>query len=177
MKHFIGIVPPEDIYNAVFNIQKQFGDNRLEPHITLRPPVIVTDEEAWITAIEQVCKSFSPFEIALPGTGNFGKRVLFIDVKSEAIDTLHYSIMEAVKPFEQPELKQQGQSFNPHLTLGRSWCGFTPQHFIEMRKLANGYLSAKPVSFDSKFVRVYHKSPGHGRYKILKDIPLAQPEV
>lgn len=45
MKFFIGIVPSEDIYNAVADIQKRFGDNRLEPHITLRPPVTVTEEE------------------------------------------------------------------------------------------------------------------------------------
>lgn len=37
MKYFIGIVPPEAVYHKLLDIQRQHGDNRLEPHITLRP--------------------------------------------------------------------------------------------------------------------------------------------
>ncbi|HKG67752.1 MAG TPA: 2'-5' RNA ligase family protein, partial [Segetibacter sp.] len=72
MKYFIGVVPDDEIYNTILNIQKKFGDNRLEPHITLRPPVTVTEQTQWIEAIEMVCTDFSPFQIQLPSTGNFG---------------------------------------------------------------------------------------------------------
>lgn len=48
MKYFLGIVPPEDIYQKLLAIQTQYGDNRLEPHITLRPPVTPGDDEEWL---------------------------------------------------------------------------------------------------------------------------------
>lgn len=173
MKCFIGIVPPEDIYQTVLNIQKQFGDNRLEPHITLCAPVTVTDETAWISAIENVCRSFPPIHISLPATGTFGNRVLFIDVHSTALATLHDVMTEAIKPFEQAGNRQlESQTFTPHLTLCRSWCGFTRQDFAAMKTLAGEYLSREPVVFDAGFIRVYHKPSNHGRYETLKDVPL-----
>jgi 2'-5' RNA ligase len=172
MKYFIGVVPPEDIYNTVLNIQQQFGDNRIEPHITVRPPVTVTNEAGWISAIEQVCQRFSPISIQLPKTGSFGKRVLFIDVESSDLARLHYSIMEAINPFEKPEM-QQDQTFHPHLTLGRSWRGFTYHHFTQMKILADEYLSSQKVFFQAKSVRIYQKSESQGRYKNLKDVMLA----
>lgn len=172
MKYFIGIVPPAEISEVVVNIQQRFGDNRLEPHITLRPPVTVINEPEWLNMIEETCRSFSPIPVALTGTGHFGKGVLFIDVKSPDLAKLHYSILEVLMPFEPPETRQQKKSFNPHLTLGRLWCGFTQQHFVEMKKLADKYLSAQPISFIATFVRIYYKPHGQSRYQTLRNIPL-----
>lgn len=73
MKYFVGVVPEDLIYNTVLSIQKKFGDNRLEPHITIRPPVTVAEQTQWIEAIEIVCADFSPIHVELPATGNFGK--------------------------------------------------------------------------------------------------------
>ena len=173
MKHFIGIVPPPDIYQTVVDIQKPFGDNRLEPHITLRPPVIVTDQAGWIKAIEDVCYTFERIHISLPAAGNFGNRVLFIDVKSKGLNALHTALLKAVKPYEKIENQQEDdRPFNPHLTLGRSWCGFTRDDFAAMKILANDYLAKTPVSFNVETLRIYHKPKGHGPYETLKDVPL-----
>lgn len=172
MKYFIGIVPPDDIYETVLNIQKQFGDNRLEPHITLRPPVTVLNETAWVNAIETICNSFRPFPISLPTTGNFGNRVLFIDVQSSTLTILHNELIPAIQPYEEADMKQQqNQSFHPHLTLGRGWCGFTKPDFAAMKILADEYLAKEPVVFEAKFLRVYHKPSGKGRYEKMKDVP------
>ncbi|WP_297819286.1 2'-5' RNA ligase family protein [Segetibacter sp.] len=174
MKYFIGVVPPGNIYETVLNIQKQFGDNRLEPHITLRPPVTVSDEIAWIAAIEKVCNSFRPFPICLPDTGNFGNRVLFIDVQSTHLTNLHKELITAIQPFEEGDARQQPQqheSFHPHLTLGRGWCGFTREDFAAMKILAHEYLAKEPVAFEAKFLRVYNKPSGKGRYEKMKDVP------
>jgi 2'-5' RNA ligase len=174
MKFFIGIVPPEDIYNTIVTIQKRFGDNRLEPHITLRPPVAVEDETNWTKVIEQVCSGFAPFLIDLSSTGHFGQRVLFIDVSSDALHQLHHSLIKAIKPYEQPEIKkQEAQIFNPHLTLGRSWCGFTRQDFAEMKVIADCFLSQKNISFTANSIRIYHKPSGTGRYAPKTDIALS----
>lgn len=174
MKLFIGIVPSDDIYTTVAGIQQRFGDNRLEPHITIRPPVTVIDEANWIKAIEQVCTHFSPITVQLPSTGYFGKRVLFIDVSSNGLNQLHGSLIEAIKPFEQPEIKnQENQGFHPHLTLGRLWCGFTKQDFVKMKELTDEFLLQKRVSFIAHSVRIYHKPSANGRYEAKKDIALS----
>ena len=172
MKLFIGIVPPEDIYNAVADIQKRFGDNRLEPHITLRPPATIKEEANWVKAVKDICSTFPPFPIQLPATGHFGKRVLFIDVSSDLLTKLHYSLLDAIKPFEQSELKKQENDYNPHLTLGRSWCGFTKEDFVSMKYLADEFLSTKKVSFMAHSVRIYHKPSPTARYEAKQDIAL-----
>jgi len=173
MKFFIGIVPPEDIYSAVVNIQNKFGDNRLEPHITLRPPVTVTQQDQWITAIEKVCATLSPVKINLPGTGHFGNRVLFIEVVSEELTGLHNAVVKAIKPFEQIDAKSNGnENYRPHLTLARKWCGFTKHDFVDMKVLADEFLSGQQVCFTANSVRIYHKPLPGGRYEPLKDVSL-----
>lgn len=173
MKFFIGIVPPEEIYTAVADIQKRFGDNRLEPHITVRPPVTVAEESGWIRAVEHVCSSFSPIRIDLPSTGFFGKRVLFIDVSSKMLTQLHYLLIDAIQPFEKPEAKKnESTGYHPHLTLGRLWCGFTKDDFVKMKKLADAFLT-NSNSFSAYSVRVYYKPSPNGRYSLKKDIPLS----
>jgi 2'-5' RNA ligase len=174
MKFFIGIVPSAEIYTNVGHIQKGFGDNRLEPHITVRPPVTVSQETDWINAIEQVCSTFPPFTIHLPATGNFGKRVLFIEARSQKLHELYHALVKVIRAFEQPEeKKQENQDYHPHLTLGRSWCGFTLEDFAKMRVLAEDFLSQKEQSFMVESLRIYHKPNGRGRYTPMKDIVFA----
>lgn len=175
MKYFVGIVPPEEIFKKVLNIQQKFGDNRLEPHITLRPPVTVTNTPGWMEAIKEVCSIFTPIRIHLHGTGNFGNRVLFISVLAETLGNLHYAITEAIKPYEQKEeKKQENQIYHPHLTLGRQWCGFTKDDFEKMKELADEFLIGKHVFFTADTIRIYHKPFQHSRYQPLEDISLSQ---
>jgi 2'-5' RNA ligase len=173
MNFFIGIVPTAVISEDIANIQNQFGDNRLEPHITLRPPVALKDETKWIEVVEALCKSFSPFAIDLPGTGNFGKGVLFIEARSEVLLQLQEQLVNAIKPYEQESQKlNERKDYHPHLTLGRSWCGFTKEDFKQMKILADEYLSKEPMSFVVEFLRIYHKPKSNEGYKTLKDIQL-----
>lgn len=171
MNFFIGIVPPKYLYDTILNIQQQFGDNRLEPHITLRPPIALTDETAWVEQVQAVARSFPPFTIHLPKTGNFGKRVLFIDVVSKELYQLYDQLLPSIKPFEKPA-REEDRNYHPHLTLGRKWCGFTPEHFKQMKILTDEFLSEQPISFTMQYIRIYHKS-GSKRYQTLRDIPLA----
>ena len=173
MNFFIGIVPTTVISEDIANIQKRFGNNRLEPHITLRPPVALTDEAKWIEVVEELCKGFPPFTIELTGTGNFGKQVLFIELRSEELTQLQEQLVNAIMPHEQQSQKQnEGKDYHPHLTLGRSWCGFTNEDFSQMKILADEYLAKEPVSFDVDFLRIYHKPKSNGGYKTLKDVQL-----
>jgi 2'-5' RNA ligase len=172
MKFFIGIVPPENIYNAIATIQQQFGDNRLEPHITLRAPVTPIDEINWIGNLRNVCNRVHPIQVQLSNTGNFGNRVLFIDVNSKGLAQLYKTVTNAIKPFE-PVNEQDRRPYHPHLTLGRTWCGFTKNDFNEMQKQADAFLNKQPALFDVNYVRLYHKSVNNSRYEMLEDISLS----
>ena len=170
MKYFIGVVPPEPIYQAVLQIQQPFGDNRLEPHITVRPPVALADEEAWVTEIEKMAGHFAPFSLSLTGTGHFGKGVLYIDVQSVPLEALQQQLVRVIKPYEKEGPREDTRPFKPHLTLGRAWCGFTPKDFKAMKELAEEYLAKEPVSFNVEFARIYNKAGHEKRYRTFKDV-------
>jgi 2'-5' RNA ligase len=171
MKYFIGIVPPEDIYKAILNIQQQFGDNRVEPHITICPPVTPLNDADWLMAVEKMTPEFAPFTIELPATGFFGNRVLFVDVKSKDIYPLQKKLSSAIKSFE-PASPKAKQAFHPHLTLGRLWCGFTKSDFIQMKKLIDELLTTQTWRFEVDTIRVYNKPVDNKRWKAFKDFKL-----
>lgn len=172
MKYFIGIVPPEEIYDKLIHIQQQYGDNRLEPHITLRPPVTPLDEKSWLALVVRIAGSTLPFEVRLPGTGTFGKRVMFVSVVSRDLEVLHQTLIPALKIYESNEGERDYDGFHPHMTLGRAWCGFTPEDFINMKQHVDSYLVGKGITFMVSQLRIYYKPDPHGRYQAYKDVPL-----
>jgi 2'-5' RNA ligase len=173
MKFFVGIVPPSNISEQISSIQDQFGNNRLEPHITLRPPVTLVNETKWLETVEDLCRNLSSFPIQLTGTGNFGKRVLFLEIQSTELIELEAKLTKAIKQFEEEQNKPSDQKhYHPHLTLGRSWCGFSAEDFKQMRILADQYLSKEPCYFTVGFLRIYYKPKNNEGYKIFKDVQL-----
>ncbi len=170
MKFFVGIVPPPDIYSQLQQIQNQFGDNRLEPHITIRPPVSPLQLDPWLQTIKAISAAFKPFDIHLPGTGFFGDRVLFVNVQSPGLKQLYDLLIPALQPFEKEEPGKGDGSFHPHLTLGRKWCGFTIEDFAAMKLLADDYLQASLVSFKVTQIRIYYKPDNHGRFETYRDV-------
>jgi 2'-5' RNA ligase len=173
MKYFVGIVPPDPIHQTLLQIQQAHGDNRLEPHITLRPPVSPLDADGWIKAVARVAAEFKPFQVALSGTGNFGNRVLFVSVDSNPLSSLYDQLIPAIKPFEPEDAKDRHEGYHPHLTLGRGWCGFTVEDFRKMKVLAEEYLAGADISFTVEGIRIYHKPDAHGGYKPFLDVPLS----
>ncbi len=173
MKFFVGIVPPPDIYEHIQQIQTQFGDNSLEPHITIRPPVSLLQIEPWVQIVENICETTKPFDIQLPGTSFFGDRVLFASVQSLGLNELYNQLIPALKLFEPEEINKGDGGFHPHLTLGRKWCGFTADDFIAMKHLADDYLQNGNISFKVTQVRIYYKPDNHGRFETYKDINLS----
>ena len=172
MKYFIGIVPPKEIYDTLLHIQTQFGDNRVEPHITLRPPVKPQQTEEWLSTIDTVAATIKPFTIALPGTGYFGKRVLYVSVAANDLIELYKELIPALWTFEDKKDRADLNHFHPHLTLGRNWCGFTADDFKQMQHLADSYLTANSISFNVTHIRIYQKPENGGRWQCYKDVPL-----
>jgi 2'-5' RNA ligase len=174
MKYFIGIVPPDHISRELIQIQKQFGDNRLEPHITLRPPVSPVQEEAWLDVIAKAASRINPFHIKLSGVGQFGDRVLYVQVHAPGLQNLYDLLIPGLKEFEETAGAQKQETYHPHLTLGRTWCGFSSEDFTGMSKLATEYLAAGKVSFVAQDVRVYYKPSHQVRYQRFRDVPLGK---
>jgi len=172
MKFFAGIIPSEKIYDGILQIQNRFGDNRLEPHITIRPPVSPLNEGQWLNTIIKTAANLKPFAVELAGTGNFGKRVLFVSVNSDPLTELYHLLMPALKIFEPKEANKDAERFHPHMTLGRVWCGFTTEDFKNMKQLAEEFLSEGNRFFEARSIRIYHKPNPRGRYQPYKDIPL-----
>jgi len=112
--------------------------------------------------------------VLLPGTGTFGKRVMFVRVESAGLLKLHAELIPALKDFEPVTAKKESiDDFHPHLTLGRAWCGFTADDFESMKKMAEGYLLENDVRFVVSALRIYYKPDPQGRYQTYKDVPLA----
>ncbi len=170
MSLFIGIVPPPDVAAAISAIQQPFGDNRLEPHITIVPPIYVAEKADWLDALNRTCRHIEPFEVKLKGTGKFGKGVLFISLTAPRLAEVHEQLMLATAPFIAGGKNEKDRAYHPHLTLGRLWCGFTAEGFRAMKELASDYIAKSGEPFRIDFLRVYEKQPQQ-RYQKLTDLP------
>lgn len=178
MKFFIGITPPTDINEQIFNFQKSFPSNKVpyfnEPHITLKAPSALTEDKVWLPALIHFVGNYEPFEIKLEGLDGFEDRVLFLNpVFSENLIDLHNAIVTLLNPStEDQERFFEGSLWHPHLTLGEStWGGMTAEEIKIMREKAETkFLNIPP--FLVTFLRLYKKD-GDGKpyYKFL-DIPL-----
>ncbi len=172
MQYFVGIVPPKEIYEAIQAVQKPFGDNRLEPPITLLPPTQKQGEQYWLQQIKQVLKQFQPFSIKLNPTGQFGSGVLFIGIDSPKMEILYKNLVSKEDWFIPVDELTRSRSYHPHLTLGRAWCGFTQAGFTQMKVLANQYVEENQPQFLVSALRVYHKPVANSGYLTLTDLPL-----
>jgi 2'-5' RNA ligase len=165
---FIGIVPPVDFYEKIAAIQKQFGDNRTEPHITLRPPIQLIDDTRWLQTIDEIISITPAFQVTLTKTDYFGNSILFIEAESERLHALEGVLVPAIAPLEK-EQKKQHEKYHPHLTLGRLHVGFSREGLRKMQQLADDLLRS-PYTFMVSSIRIYYKPSQHERYKVLKDV-------
>lgn len=172
MTFFIGIVPPKEIYEKVLAIQQSFGNNRIEPHITIRPPVKPVEVDQWLKVIKDTIQTFPAFTIKLTGTGKFSTKVLYIDVQAEALQQLHKTLLKKITPFE-GNANLEERLYHPHLTLGRKWCGFTDSDFVSMQQLADEWLANNKNTFITKMVRIYIKTNSTEPYRCFADIALS----
>ena len=146
MRAFLGISVPEDLKQKIMQIQDNFSDFDIKfveienLHFNLRFFEEIEDDriEELKKSLEEVCKSFEPFEINITGLGTFpGKnyiRVIWIGVK-EGYQTF-VALAEAVdNALSNLEFLRE-EKFVPHLTLGRVRSGRNRNELlITLRKL------------------------------------------
>ena len=129
MRAFLGVSIPEDLKQKIMQIHDNFSDFDIKfvetenLHFNLRFFEEIEDDriEELKKSLEEVCKSFEPFEINVTGLGFFPNknyiRVIWIGVKDgyQAFVALAEAIDNALSNLG--FLREE--KFVPHLTLGR----------------------------------------------------------
>lgn len=161
MQFFAGIVPPKDYKDKVIKFQQKWDSNNMwrlvEPHITVKAQSGLTADLSWLAAIRRECASCSKFTVSLSHPETFADAVAYLSVQSPELRPFHERLVKVVSP--PPEAVKQYmeiQQFIPHLTLGQTHWGMSPQEIMEMKADASVELAPFPT-FTVDFIRVYQE--------------------
>lgn len=126
-KYFIAIIPPEPVFSVIETIKREVSIKynnksalRSPPHITLHMPFEwkTEKENNLISTLEKFYFADS-FSLHLNNYSSFEPKVVFIDVKQEALlTTLQYNLTNHVK--QNLNIFNQAnnlRSFHPHITI------------------------------------------------------------
>ncbi len=126
-KYFLAIVPEGLIQENCIEIKNEIKEKfnvkyalKSPAHVTLKMPFSYNEakEEKLIQALRKFTIQFEGFPITLGGVDIFGKRVIFIKVKS---DVLLIKLQSALKEFCKRELnlvdELSDRNFHPHMTI------------------------------------------------------------
>ena len=127
-KYFIAIIPPEEVLSATEKIKDEFAirfrshkARNAPAHITIHMPFEYRDDhiERIFEGLIKKCLKINSFEIELENYDCFPPRVIFVNVKENALlRDFHYQINDYLrKHFHllSPDRKDGG--FHPHLTV------------------------------------------------------------
>lgn len=170
MEYGIAIIPPESISKEITAIQNRFGNNGIEPHITIKAHGGLTSDLNWLKDIKEIASSFMPFKVTLTQAQTFGNDVVYISVFSPELIRLHKVIISQISP-PQHIIEQyfEGDQFTPHLTLGMVRTGFDYNDFPEMKNKSDDF-TKEGISFTANFLRVYQLDGS--QVTVLEDIEL-----
>ncbi|TGB04863.1 2'-5' RNA ligase family protein [Halobacillus salinus] len=172
-QYFIGIVPPENIFNDIDRFRKKWLTQiNSEPHITLKAQGGLTSDKKWIEQVKSVCRNFDPFPLTLEEPSYFSDNILYLSVQSSSLHDLHEKLVHAISP-PANSIKQYFElnDFVPHLTLGKKQFGLTKRELQHMEESARKELTPFD-SFDVTYIRIYERFPSDPVYKKLVDVPL-----
>lgn len=163
MKYFIGAPVPDSYKNKIEMLRAEFRFLTTEPHITIVPPPVLPDEDYFITELIEVCKNTEPFKIKLNKLGQFGSRVLYVNVHSKELVNLYENIFNKLK------LTKEKREYTPHLTIVKQ----RPKRPVDIetiRKRAEVKLTSYP-EYTLKSVIVYHQPKEKFIYVPYMEIP------
>lgn len=179
MQYFIGITLPAALKEKIISFQNSFPTNEVqriaEPHITVKAQGGLTEDESWINVVREAVENYPSFEINLSGVDGFGGTVLFLSpVPSSELIGLHRLLLEVVNPSNNLIAKYfEGDTYQPHITLGGTSWGMTKDDLVSMRELAkNRFIDSEP--FMVSFVRIYRQQDLDGPYEKFVDLPLTR---
>ncbi|MEA5577491.1 2'-5' RNA ligase family protein [Anabaena sp. UHCC 0451] len=129
-RFFIAILPPQNIQDYANKIKQHFFDNYASrgaqnspPHITLKPPFLLEQEQVSILEIFLVnfAQNQNSLPITIDGFAAFLPRVVYMNViKNQALLKLQSDLINDVE--NNLGIKDKGannHTFTPHLTVAR----------------------------------------------------------
>jgi 2'-5' RNA ligase len=164
MKYFIGVPIPKGYKNRIEMLRAEFRFFTTEPHITLVPPPVLSDEDDFVEKVVDVCKTIGPFDIRLNTLDQFGSRVLYVGVDSPGLIDLHKRL------YANLDLQQERRGFTPHLTIVKQRPK-RPVDIVAVRKRAEIKLLPS-LEYTLNTITVYHQPREHSIYIPYMEIPL-----
>ncbi|MDH5379884.1 MAG: 2'-5' RNA ligase family protein [Cyclobacteriaceae bacterium] len=123
--YFLAVIPPQPIYDEVWNIKKNIEEDyqskaslNSPPHITLHMPFKWREdrEDKLISTLEKV--SVEPFQIELKDFKAFVPRVIYIDlVQNEDLRNLWNAIVVSMSSLNILNADYKNRGFTPHMTV------------------------------------------------------------
>ena len=163
MKYFIGAQIPENYKNKIEMLRAEFKFFTTEPHITVIPPPLLPDEDTFIKDLIKLCNETAPFKINLNNLGQFGNRVLYINVDSPHLIELYDKINNTLN------FKKEKRGYTPHLTIVKKRPGRT----IDMERVKKrAEIKLIPATeYTLKSITIFYQPKEHSIYIPYMEIP------
>lgn len=179
-KYLLVIQPPQDIYEKIVMIKKQFYVSYKSayaiagrPHITIAS-FIQSDtlEDTIRHKLRLITSSCTPFKIELLDFGSFPSHTIYININSRlAITNLVKSIREHMQKFMKMDNNKPLFIIEPHLTIARklkpwqyekAWLEYAEKHF-SARFITNNMLLLRKKPDEQRYALVerfeFHNIP------------------
>jgi 2'-5' RNA ligase len=113
---FVGIIPPNEVACEVERWRREFRAPKTPAHLTLLAPFTLDqNQQDLLDSLAQVCAGHHRFLISCRGLGNFGKAVIFIDVRpTPELFALQQDLADFLK---KRGVEPERRPYHPHITL------------------------------------------------------------
>lgn len=177
-KYFLAIVPEGDIQQKALSLKEEIREKyrvkyalKSPAHVTLKMPFIFNEakEPELISKIGDFLKGYPIFDIRIDGVRTFGNRVIFWNIKPDA---LLFKLQSELKLFCKRELKLVDEladrNYTPHMTI--AFKDLKLAKFDLVLKLVRE--NAISQNYSAGDISILKKV--NGRWKELERIPLAE---
>jgi 2'-5' RNA ligase len=117
-KYFVAVEPPAAMRRGLRRVMTELGDRAPVPHITVRDPRGLTRDLWWLSKCRRVATATPNVTMAFGPVRTFERRILYLAVHSEGLNSLHDALASAV-PTSPESATATATQFVPHVTLGR----------------------------------------------------------
>ena len=164
--YFLGIALPKTLEAEIEKWRRKFRAPQTAPHITLIPPFTwAHDYERLLQIVKDVEKRHGPFLIRGEGLGNFGRRVLFVNVElSPELRSFQRDLAEILAEHGIP---RETRPYHPHITLATR---LRSNDFNKYQRQLEGYSPSYEFIFRETAVFKLFSEGSIKRWKMLRGI-------
>lgn len=152
-QYFIAIEPPEALSLRLTHVMSQLGDEWPVPHVTVKNPVGLGADLAWLAPARDVVSRCEPLHVVLGPVQTFDTRVLYLAVSCPGLDELHQRLVEACASGSGGIIVDDERPYVAHLTLSRSHLDDAPR----VQRWLDDLEHAKP--FEVHQLTIFHREP------------------